>query len=58
ILSKNDIILADEPTGSLDTENSNLILNQLKKLNSEGKTIVMVSHDKNAFSYCSRIIDL
>lgn len=58
ILSESEIILADEPTGSLDRENSDLILNQLKTLNAEGKTIIMVSHDKNAFSYCSRIVNL
>lgn len=40
-----DIILADEPTGSLDTENSFKILDILKKLNKKGKTIILVTHN-------------
>ena len=42
---KCDIILADEPTGSLDTENAKMVLNFLHKLNDEGKTIILVTHD-------------
>lgn len=40
-----DILLADEPTGSLDTENKQLVMNTLVKLNKAGKTVVVVSHD-------------
>ncbi|MDR1773692.1 MAG: ATP-binding cassette domain-containing protein [Clostridioides sp.] len=40
-----DIMLADEPTGSLDNENKKIVMDTLIKLNSEGKTIVVVSHD-------------
>ncbi|HAX72496.1 MAG TPA: cell division ATP-binding protein FtsE [Firmicutes bacterium] len=39
------IIIADEPTGNLDPENSNLIISILKNLNAEGKTIIMATHD-------------
>lgn len=39
------IIIADEPTGNLDPENSEQIVSILKKLNSEGKTIIMATHD-------------
>lgn len=52
------IILADEPTGSLDEENSSNILNLLKLLKTMGKTIVIVTHDKFVASQCDRILNL
>ena len=45
IISDTDIILADEPTGALDEENGNNIIELLKDLNKAGKTIIMVTHD-------------
>ncbi|MCI7238015.1 MAG: ATP-binding cassette domain-containing protein [Anaerococcus sp.] len=42
-----EIMLADEPTGSLDKENKNIVMNSLINLNKKGKTIVVVSHDKD-----------
>ena len=45
IANNPDIIIADEPTGNLDPENSTQIVNILKKLNKEGKTIIMATHD-------------
>lgn len=41
-----DIILADEPTGSLDQKNSKVVMQILHELNKEGKTVIMVTHDK------------
>ncbi|CDF58768.1 ABC transporter ATP-binding protein [Thermobrachium celere] len=58
ILKKSEIILADEPTGSLDKVNSKKIMELLKELHSQGKTIIIVTHDENIISYCSRIINL
>ncbi|HLD10479.1 MAG TPA: ABC transporter ATP-binding protein [Candidatus Nanoarchaeia archaeon] len=40
-----EIILADEPTGNLDSKTSNIIIDFLKKLNKEGKTIILVTHN-------------
>lgn len=41
-----EIMLADEPTGSLDSENKKIVIDTLVKLNKMGKTIIVVSHDK------------
>ena len=53
-----DIVLADEPTGSLDDKNTAIVMILLTQLNEEGKTIVMVSHDDVALSYCKEIVQL
>ena len=53
-----DIILADEPTGSLDAGNKKLIMNILKKFNDDGKTIIMVSHDEDIINNCSKVVRL
>lgn len=58
MIKKNDIILADEPTGSLDDLNRDIILNLLKKLNNEGKTIIIVTHDNIVADMCTRKINL
>ena len=53
-----DIVLADDPTGSLDDKNTAIVMKLLTQLNEEGKTIVMVSHDDVALSYCKEIVQL
>lgn len=57
-LKKSSIILADEPTGSLDAGNRENVLNILSKLNEEGKTIIVVTHDPEVEKCASRIIRL
>ncbi len=52
------VLLADEPTGNLDSHISQDILALLKKLNQSGQTIVMVTHDSHAASFGSRMIRL
>lgn len=58
MLKPSKIILADEPTGSLDEQNRDLILDYLEKLNREGKTIVLVTHDHSVASRCHKIVNL
>jgi len=51
------IILADEPTGNLDTENSQIVLDMFRELNSKYKqTVIMITHNPEAAAVCSRII--
>jgi ABC-type lipoprotein export system ATPase subunit len=52
------VILADEPTGNLDTRTSIEIFQLLKGLHREGQTIVMVTHDPKAASYGTRTVTL
>lgn len=49
------LILADEPTGSLDARNRDIVLAMLRQLNEEGKTIVVVTHDPTV-SACAKDI--
>lgn len=52
------IIFADEPTGSLDANNSQIILEMLKQQSQDGMAVVMVSHDNEALGYTDRNIAL
>jgi ABC-type lipoprotein export system ATPase subunit len=52
------LILADEPTGNLDTRNSNEILDLFQELNESGTTIVMVTHDHRVASYSKKIMTM
>jgi putative ABC transport system ATP-binding protein len=59
IINRPSIILADEPTGNLDTENSTIVLDMLRELNQEFKqTIVMITHNPEAATVASRIIEM
>lgn len=53
-----DIILADEPTSNLDSENEKIIMDFLSELNDMGKTIVLVTHNKQLIKYCNRTVVL
>lgn len=52
------LILADEPTGNLDSKNGAEVMNLLTELNQEGTTIIMVTHSQHDASYAHRIINL
>jgi ABC-type lipoprotein export system ATPase subunit len=57
LINNPSIILADEPTGNLDSKASNDLMEALERINKErGATIVMVTHDAFAASFCNRII--
>ena len=50
-----EVVLADEPTGNLDSKTGEIVIKFLEKLNKEGKTIIMVSHDANVARHAQRI---
>ncbi len=56
LITNPDIILADEPTGALDSKSSDELLQLFKKVNSMGQTILMVTHSTKAASNASRVL--
>ncbi|MCD2257323.1 ABC transporter ATP-binding protein [Agrilactobacillus fermenti] len=58
LIKPSELILADEPTGSLDEKNRDIILKEISHMNEEGKTVVIVTHDPKVAEFCSRIIYL
>lgn len=57
-LKKCKLLLADEPTGSLDAGNKEVVMKLFEQLNKEGTTIVMVTHDEEILKYATRIVEL
>lgn len=58
MLKKCDIILADEPTGSLDSANAARVMSILRMLNDQGKTVILVTHDENIKQQGKRLVTL
>ena len=58
LVNRPSFILADEPTGALDSKTGKSIMELFVKLHSEGKTIIIVTHDKNIASYADRLITI
>lgn len=58
ILKQSNIIFADEPTGNLDGENTNIVIDIFKQLKQRGKTIVCVTHNKRIAGEADRVIQL
>jgi putative ABC transport system ATP-binding protein len=56
LVTEPNLILADEPTGALDSKNGQQVLDLLTKLNNEGKTIVLITHDKEIANRAKKII--
>ncbi|MCD7731346.1 MAG: ABC transporter ATP-binding protein [Oscillospiraceae bacterium] len=58
IVNNPSVILADEPTGALDSKTAADIMDLFKKLNNDGKTVIIVTHDKEIAAQCGRIIEI
>ncbi len=58
VIANPKLILADEPTGNLDSKNGHEVMNLLTELNKEGSTIIMVTHSQKDAGYAQRIINL
>ena len=58
VVSNPKLILADEPTGNLDSKNGKEVMELLRQLNADGTTVVMVTHSQRDAGYASRIISL
>lgn len=56
LVSRPSLILADEPTGNLDSRSSHVIMQELSDLHQRGNTIIMVTHNPNLTTYASRVI--
>lgn len=58
LVNNPSIILADEPTGNLDSKASHIIMEELSELHKRGNTIIMVTHNPNLTTYASRVIHM
>jgi len=58
LINDPSIILADEPTGNLDTKTSHLVMNALKELNDKGHTVILITHEMEVAQYAKRIITI
>lgn len=58
LINNPDVILADEPTGALDSKTSQQVIDILKELNKEGKTVIIVTHDNKIAMQCQRVLTI
>lgn len=58
LMNGGDIILADEPTGALDSNSGKIVMEILQNLHREGHTIILVTHDKHVAGFANRIIEI
>ncbi len=58
IVNQPSVILADEPTGALDSKTAAEIMSVFKELNQQGKTVIIVTHDMGVAEQCDRIIEI
>ncbi|MBR3322044.1 ABC transporter ATP-binding protein [Candidatus Saccharibacteria bacterium] len=58
IVGSPEIILADEPTGNLDSRSSHIVMEELKAIHEEGNTIIMVTHNPSLTVYATRVINM
>ena len=58
MVSKPKVLLADEPTGALDSNTSSEVMSLIQKINNSGKTILVVTHEEDIAKMCKRIVRL
>ena len=58
IVNEPNMILADEPTGALDSKTSAEIMELFRSLNEQGRTVVIVTHDPKVAEQCGRVIEI
>lgn len=58
LVGDRDLLIADEPTGSLDSANSSALFQLLRSLTDDGKTVILSSHDAEARSWATRVIEM
>lgn len=58
LMNGGEIILADEPTGALDSKSGEIVMEIITNLHKEGHTIILVTHDKNIAEYANRVIEI
>lgn len=58
LINNPDVILADEPTEALDSKTSQQVIDILKELNKEGKTVIIVTHDNKIAMQCQRVLTI
>ena len=58
VYKNSDLVLLDEPFNELDDESTTALVNHFKTMSSEGKTVLMITHDKKSLSHCNKIISL
>jgi putative ABC transport system ATP-binding protein len=58
LVSDPKIIIADEPTGNLDSKTGKIVMEKLKEINKQGKTVIVVTHDADLTCYADRVVFL
>jgi len=58
LIANPEIILADEPTGNLDSRSAHIVMEELKSIHEEGNTIIMVTHNPSLTTYATRVINM
>ncbi|MCD8104630.1 MAG: ABC transporter ATP-binding protein [Lachnospiraceae bacterium] len=58
MVNEPDILLADEPTGALDSKSGEQVMELFQKLNEEGVTVIMITHDRNIAGHAKRMVEI
>ncbi len=58
MVNKPKILLADEPTGALDSKSGKQVMELFEQLNAEGVTVIMITHDREIARHARRVVDI